>query len=306
MHTIEIPEKKNIREFPSEVSEMNQDQFIHFIGLILQYLAGSLTLAEFKTNLAFKLLDVRMNLSYAMLDQEERENILAEIFRIGELCESFFEEIIQDGQKVKTFRLSFTKNIIPKLPGGYHGPADALQDLTFCEYRIAHSFYAAYLQSKDENDLNHLIAVLYRPAKRWLWVKKLLHSFDGQTRVPFTSKYNPIQLEARAKKIARLPLAMRYGIFLFFSGCEQFLAKGSVKVDGKVIDFSIIYEKPQDAEDSPDIGLVGILYSLSESKVFGSIEETDNQNLYDIMIRLYQVIKQSKAIESKYNAHDPG
>ena len=35
MHKIEIPHKRLVREFPSEIKEMNQDQFIYFIELVL-------------------------------------------------------------------------------------------------------------------------------------------------------------------------------------------------------------------------------------------------------------------------------
>jgi hypothetical protein len=131
----------------------------------------------------------------------------------------------------------------------------------------------------------------------------MLASFDGQQRIPFTAKSNPSKLDRRATRIGRLPMAVRYGIFLFFSGSEEYLVKGKPVVDGKEIDFSIIYAKSEDADDSPDIGLIGILYSLAETKVFGSIAETDDQNLYDIMIRLYQVVKQAKAMEAKYKSH---
>ncbi|MEI6901085.1 MAG: hypothetical protein WCL00_14510 [Bacteroidota bacterium] len=300
MHKIEIPQRNLVREFPSEIGEMNEDQFIYFIDLVLQYLMGYIPISEFKTKLVVKLLEIRVNLQSRFMPEREKEQAYAEIFRISELMDSFFEEIEQDGKKIKSFKLSFTKNFIPKILNKFYGPADALQDITFAEYRIAHSYYAAYLDSHSENDLNHLIAVLYRPAKSLLWLRRLLPSYDGQSRVPFTAKSNPLFLESRVKAIAMLPLPIRYGIFLFFSGCEEFLAKGIVNVDGKNIDFSIIYEKPEDDSDSPDIGLVGILYSLAETKVFGSIEETDGQNLYDIMIRLYQVVKQSKAMEAKY------
>jgi hypothetical protein len=205
---------------------------------------------------------------------------------------------------VKTFKLTFTKNFIPVICGRFHGPKDALQDSTFAEYRIAHGYYAAYLESHSEDDLNHLVAVLYRPPKRFLWLKKMLPSFDGQCRIPIRSNSNPLLLEKRVRQIAQLPLAVRYGIFLYFSGCEQFLAKGSIELDGKTIDFSIIYEKPEEGVESPDIGLLGILYNLAETKVFGSIEETDGQNIYDIMIRLYQVVMQQKAMEAKFKSND--
>jgi hypothetical protein len=303
MHKIEIPQRGIVREFPSQIDEMNEDQFICFIDLVLQYLSGLISIEEFKVLLVRKLLNIRMNLRYHRLSKKDKEQANGEVYRISELCESFFEEIEKDGKKVKSFKLSFTKNFIPIICKKFYGPEDALHDLTFAEYRTAHSYYAAYLESHSETDLNSLIAVLYRPAKRFLWIRKRLPSYDGQKRVPFTSKSNPLFLEARAREISKLPLAVRYGIFLFFSGCEEFLAKGSVDVDGKTIDFSVIYEKSGDSIDSPDIGLVGILYSLAETKVFGSIEETDGQNLYDIMIRLYQVIVQAKAIEAKYKEH---
>ncbi|MFZ4523767.1 MAG: hypothetical protein ACOYNC_18840 [Bacteroidales bacterium] len=303
MHKIEIPVKHLVKEFPSEIQEMDQDQFVHFIGLILQYLGGKITIDHLKASMIIRLLDVKMDFMYAFLSREERENAYAEIFRLGDLCESFFEQVEQDGKQVKTFKLGFTRNFIPMICGNYHGPMDAVQDITFAEYRLAHSHYAAYLESQSETDLNHLIAVLYRPAKRFLWFKKLLPSFDGQVRVPLTAKSNPLFLEARVQAIAKLPMAIRYGIFLFFSGCEQFLSTGTLNVDGKTIDLSIIYQREDDSDDSPDIGLVGILYSLAETKVFGSIEETDSQNLYDIMIRLYQVVKQSQALTGKFKSN---
>ena len=304
MHRIEIPKKKLVKEFPSEIEEMNEEQFILFINLVMKYVSGTITIEELKSRLIFSLLNIKMDLKFALLSDSQREEAYAEVFRISELCESFFEEIEKDGKKVKSFKLNFTKNFIPRICGKFYGPKQALQDITFCEYRIAHSYYAAYIASHEDTDLNNLIAVLYRPAKRFLWLKKLLPSFDGQERIPFTSKSNPLFLEARARMIAKLPIAVRYGIFLFFSGCEQFLAKGTINVDGKPIDLSIIYDNPDQGDDSPDIGLIGILYSLSETKVFGSIEETDCQNLYDIMIRLYQVVKQSKAMEAKYSSND--
>lgn len=304
MHKIEIPQRNLVREFPAEIQEMDRHQFVYFIELVLKYVSGQITIDHLKLLLITKLLNIRMNFRAAWMGIEEREQAHGEIFRLGELCDSFFEEIQQDGKTVKSFKLTFTKNFIPVLCNKYHGPKDALQDITFAEYRIAHSYYAAYLNSHSENDLNHLIAVLYRPLKRYLWLKRILPSFDGQCRVPLTAKSNPLFLQARVDDIAKLPLPVRYGIFLFFSGCEEFLAKGKVHVDGKEIDLSIIYAKSDESsDDSPDIGLVGILYTLAETKVFGSIEETDSQNLYDIMIRLYQVVKQSQAIEAKYKSN---
>ena len=305
MHKIEIDSRGVNREFPSEIHEMDQSQFIYFLELVLQYTSGLITIAQFKVLLIKKLLNIRYDLHYARLSAKDKEEIAGNIIILSELCDSFFEEIQKDGKPVKSFKLSFVKNFIPSICGKYFGPADALQDATFCEYRLAHSYLVSYIHSHDEHELDKLIAVLYRPRKRFLWLRKKLNSFDGQERESITSKTNPRLLEKRAQRIARLPKAVRYGIFLYFSGSEEYLVKGKPVVDGKEIDFSIIYASSDDSNDSPDIGLIGILYSLAETKVFGSIQETDEQNLYDIMIRLYQVKKQADALEAKYKSNDP-
>lgn len=306
MHKLEIPDRHIVEEFPSEINEMDQSQFIRFVDLVLKYTSGQISLAQFKVLLIKKLLNIKYDLVYSRLSAQDKEQIGGNIVILSELCESFFEDIIQDGKTVKSFKLNFIKNFIPVICNRYYGPKDALQDITFCEYRLAHSHFVSYIASHDEQDLNNLIAVLYRPRKRFLWLRKHLRSYNGQPRISITAKSNPVHLEQRARRIGKLPLAVRYGIFLYFSGSEHFLVNGKPTVDGKEIDFSIIYEKPEDAGDSPDIGLIGILYSLAETKVFGSIAETDDQGLYDIMIRLYQVVRQSKAMEAKFKSNGNG
>ena len=303
MHKIEIPVKNIIREFPSEVTEMTNDQFLYFIMLVMMYLDGKITLSQFKVTLIKNLLDIRYDLKYATLTVAEKQEIQGNIMRLSDLCESFFETIVRDNKPVKVFKLTFTRNFIPVICGRYHGPEDALQDITFCEYRMAHSHFVEYLNTQDEMELCRMIAILYRRRKRFIRLRKLFGSYDGHHRVKFTAKTNPAFIERRARRIATLPQHVRYGIFLYYSGSEQFLATGKPVIDGKEIDLSIIYEGSDKDSDSPDIGLIGILFGLAESKVFGSIEETDNQNLYDVMVRLYQVVKQSKALEAKYNSH---
>ena len=83
-------------------------------------------------------------------------------------------------------------------------------------------------------------------------------------------------------------MAIRYGIFLYWSGCEEFLATGQPVIDGTKIDLSILFSKTPDQGNSNGIGLVGLLYTLSEGKVFGDIRQTDDQNLFDVLVKLYQ------------------
>lgn len=303
MHTVSIPHKKITREIPSAIEEMTQGQFIFYISIVLEYLEGKINIDEFKVKLICKLLCITIDPSYFILPESEKLEISSNINYLAQLCETFFEEKLQDGKKVKVFRMSFTKNFIPRI-GKYYGPADALNDVTFCEYRIAHQHYAAFVKSHEQNDLNRMIAALYRPRRLFYRIIRHFWFFDGQQRRPITSKTNPSLIEKRARKISRLPMPIRYGIFLYFSGCEEFLQKGSIEIEGKKIDFSCLYDQETKIDGLPDIGAVGLLFTMAETHVFGSIDETDNQNLYDIMIRLYQVVKQNKAIEAQYKKND--
>jgi hypothetical protein len=308
MYNLQIPAKNISIDFPSNIDELTmgeKGQFACYCKLILQYIKGEISVDEFKALFFMELLDVKKPWTYCFFSKAKRESIYAQLLHLSDVVESFFEKYEKDGKPVRAFQLNTIKNFIPKLCGRYYGPADGFQDMTFCEYRSAFTWFKAYSESNQESDLNQLIAVLYRPRKKFLWIRKALPWYNGQHRTSFTSKSNPQLLSKRLGRIAKLPLHIKYAVFLYFSGCEDYLRSGNPTIDGNKIDLSIIYKRPTDEKESSqlqDIGILGILYSLSESRVFGSIEETDSQMLWDVMIRLYQVVKQNKELEQKYGS----
>ena len=308
MHNLQIPDHKTSIDFPSNIDELSigeKGQFALYCRLILQYISGEISEDQFKALFFTALVDIKKSWRYEFYSPEKKELIASELIRLSQVIDSFFEEYEKDGKPVRAFELNTVKNFIPCLGGKYYGPQDGFRDMTFCEYRNAFTFFKAYSESNLESDLDQLIAVLYRPRKKFLWIRRYFPGYNGQQRIPFNSKSNPELLQGRIDRIKDFPVHVKYAIFLYFSGCEDYLRSGSPTIDGHKIDLSIIYKRPNDEQESSqlqDIGILGILYSLSESRVFGSIEETDNQMLWDVMIRLYQVVKQNKDIESKYGS----
>ena len=303
MHTLEIPDKKQIIDFPSEIDEMNQDQYLGYILLVLQYISGTIDANKFKTRLVQKLLDIRMSFKYSLMNNLDKGFCNAEIVRLSDLMDCFIEEYQKKGKPVKSFKLKSVRNFVPEILG-YHGPRDAFENLTYCEYRTAREYFRLFAENGEDNDLNHLVAVLYRPAKPGWFIRRYLHGSDGEIRVAFVSKSNPLLLQRRVKRIAKVPFHIRYSVFLYFSGCEDFLKSGKPVIDGIELDFSSLY-KEKDSEDVSDgnVGLIGLLYSIAETGVFGTIEQTDNQNIWDIMVRVYQVVMQGRATEEKMKKH---
>lgn len=285
------------------IDELTPDQFQYYCKLILSYIAGEIMVEKFKVLFLMKLLDIRKNWKYFLLSQAKREFIRAELLHLSDAIETFFEEYEKEGKQVKAFQLNSTRNFVPVVCKNLYGPEDGFKDLTFCEYRMAYTWFKSYSESNNEVDLDQLVAILYRPRKPFLWLQKYFPGFNGQKRIPFTAKSNPELLAGRLKRIEKLPVHIKYAVFLYFSSCEDFLRSGTPEIDGSKIDLSIIYKKQgnqQDESSLKDIGLLGILFNLSESKVFGSIEQTDDQMLWDVMLRLYQVVKQNMDLERKY------
>lgn len=294
MHSIEIP-KLNIKmELPSEVSELTPGQFRSFVHYHLLLKIGKLSYEQFRIALLNAFVEFKEPLK--KLSRQEKDNVYSEIYRLSELMNSFFTVIKENGEDKTEINISFIRNLIPVIftpAGPLHGPADGLTDISFFEYIDAHNHYIDYINSASEESLNSLVAVLYRPQIPDYENASLQEDFDGSRRV----KYNPNVVELRSRDIGKLPFVERYGIFLYFHGCEQFLRNGEIPLGGNTIRFSTLYESSP-GQSGDDTGLVGVLYTLAESHVFGNVKETANANLYDVMVRLYQLMKTYKNLKT--------
>ena len=298
MHTIEIPAKKILLDFPSEINEMTNNQFVRYVDYVLRYVNGAIDENLFKLNMAALLLNVRRGLGYFFLNKAKREQCETNIVRISELMAGFIDDNQEDGKR--EFKLKSVRNFVPRILD-YYGPGNCFENLSYCEYRLTRVFFKSFALDNREEDLNQMIAILYRPSKPGWFLRRYLKSCDGERRIVHNSKSNPLLLQRRLSRIARIPYHIRYAVFLYFSGCEDFLKTGKPVVDGIELDLSELYTGESDPDDNrADVGMVGLLYSLTETGVFGSIEQTDGTNLWDIMIRLYQVVMQMQEMEDKY------
>lgn len=278
MHTIEIPDIKFKTEIPAGIEEMNRKQYLMYAGLLAKLLSKDISMETFKTSMVFTFMKIRSDKKkYEKLAGEAKFDISANVYKIAELLDYFFT--IED-DKIKV-NLSWTKSFIRSIHRWihfYYGPVDALTDITFLEYKDANSFYRKYSETQDEADLNRLIAVLYRP-------RIMGHKF----------KYNPAKIEKRAQRIGKMPYDIRFGIFLFYTACEEFLRVGSFKADGNTINLEILYtvtakeKKLADkVKHKDETGLTGLANSLAKTGIYGTVDKVYSQNLYDVLILLYQ------------------
>lgn len=95
----------------------------------------------------------------------------------------------------------------------YHGPARSILDLKTVELIAAYNRFLFYAQTEKEEHLNRLVALLYRPARPFVFAEKLSSKFEEDVR----QKLNAWHWKQRTKKMEKLPMGTKLFILRQFS-----------------------------------------------------------------------------------------
>jgi len=276
--------------YPGTWNEMSRKQLISVAGLLLQQLSP----LDFKLRLILKWLKLenrifqydnaswyiygiyRINALFALWGIKKgkvRSFDSSDVYLLTETMNFLFSENQLPGEKPVISRNNqLTRQLIPSIRAGstrLYGPADKMKNITSGEYAKAEHRYLAFIHSGDEKYLNELIAVLYRPRRRFAWLSRFIQQWDGEKRVP----YHDYHL-ARAADIAKVDLVTRFSIFLFFEGCRNLAVETHPNV------FS------SGAEEENSTGWAGIFQAISEKPT--DIEELTRLNFWTLLFFLEQ------------------
>jgi len=308
MNTIEIPERQINVEFPSCWEELTNDQFAFVMQEWLTLMDGKINEDEFRVIILYHLLGIKRSPFQGWKDRrlskQQLEDKFANIWQLTELLNWLIRIEIVDGVKVGMLNYTGVTNRIPRIDGEWamlEGPDDCLLNITFAEYRAAWNHFEAYSRDHKHIDLDHLVAILYRPVRANFEELKHKPDFDGQNREPF----NPYITSHYAELVKDLPYWIKFAIYLWFGNCDRFLKEEELEVFGKPLSFTPLFKKSQaeSAEgveilDENDLGLTGLLYMVAESKLFGTIAETDRTNYIDLLTALLYWKQQSDKIKT--------
>lgn len=286
MHTLEIVGYKKVN-FASRITELTKDEFIYMMLLLYQQQNNELSIDQFRFLLTAKLLKLKKTVKFYNLKDADREILNDNLNRVVETIDSFYSYTEEDNKLVKKLDLFFIKNMLPDY-GGLYGPDDALTNCTIFEYKEALSNYNEYMNTSNEDSLNKLIAILYREQHLYK-LSELFATGKVSKRQPFLHSFKRESLNHRASKVAKWPPHVKLAILLWFGNCVEYVVTGKPTIDGIEIDFSKLFSSKNSESSNKGIGMTGIIYSLSESGVFGNAEATSNTNLYDVLMRLYQL-----------------
>jgi hypothetical protein len=160
-----------------------------------------------------------------------------------------------------------------------YGPADALQNTSAAEWAFADTYLNSFLKTKNEKDLNMLIACLYRPAGNKDKLNDAREDFDLakiEKNMLFTSKFN---------------LEVKLAIAVFFIGCRNHIIEKFKPV------FSGSNTKKVDKS-----GWLGFFYDLAGPKT-GTYHQVSTHNIYELMGILQKLILDDEAQKRKHKSN---
>lgn len=296
MHSIEIPEKNITLNFPESALEFTRKQLLAFSNNLTLYNADKLDYTQFKVNVVYNFLNLKRK---ANLSKLENQAIPENINTISNLVENFF--ISKDD--TLQLKMDFYKQNLPSFSVDnkmFYGPTDAFFNTVYGEYLACMSFFTDFSKTKDEAFLDKIIATIYRPKKADYKKAKHQQDFDGDIRV----KYNPNLTDVYVKSIKKLPFHIKYAIYLYVASCQHFIANNQQLAigGGNSIDLTVLFNKEQVQDNTNSLGMVGTLYSLAETKVFGSIKEVAEQRTFDVLAFLVNQTHQYNKLKRKTNA----
>lgn len=275
MNTIEIPQRNIVREVPECWDEMTSEQVCAIVQLFECYRRGAISEVDFYVRALYLLLGIRRRTTTIFLERVLLRKYSRRDEHVVLLCEQLLPFLVAENETGRTLTFDSVRNFLPSIRYRRRtliGPADLLADLTFAEFRFACTEMSEYFSNGDRRALDRMIGCLYRPADR-----------GGRRRQSF----DPERLDEFARTVARLPLWQKKIILMWFANCVSHIQNKEVRIDGRAIEFSCLFDSKEDDRESGSLGWVSVLYALASDGVFGDAEKTDRAGLFDVLCLLY-------------------
>lgn len=275
------------RYLPSNLAECDLRQYVEMSALALRYFSGQISYDDFKFHGFYALLNMIRKES-----PTDEANKMANVYQYSQLLDSFFNETKVDGKVQKVLKMDYNHNPIPSVPGvlrKYYGPADEFNNVKWREYRDGLSHFIDFNDTGDIMFLYRLIAVFYRKA-----------TLFPKSKSDKREKYDPDTVERRARMFKKHHIGVAYGFYLFFAAMQKYVSTAVIYVQGKEIDLSVLFDdttlikSKQKESDLPGLGFIGLEYTLAESGVFGTIEGVGETGFWDVILKLYDIVKKDQ------------
>lgn len=272
-HHIEVPDAGLKFDLPKDLAYCDSRQYREMSDLMYKYQCGEIDILELKYAAVYRLLNLKMSKA----SKSGQGNHQANIYQLSKLVDTFFEQQEEDGEIKLRIAQNYVHNPIPVVQCGHkrlYGPEDYFADISFGQYVSALNHLGSYFKDQDKEDLYALFAVFYKSKKS-------------------KQEINKKNLNRRISLSRKAYWGDIYGFFLLFASFQNYLTTASVTWEGKELDLSILYSRSKEQVKSsiPGLGMKSMTYILAESSVFGSLQEVEQTNFWEVILRMYDIKK---------------
>jgi hypothetical protein len=297
MNLVEIPEAGFKAEIPSHWDEMTQEQVEYCLKQAVFASRGIVDEVEAQVRCLYHVLDIERDWKSEYWERvNSKDDVDHKNSQAIILAEQLFSWIFKINEReLLEVQYNTLTNHFPKLRSGkvqLHGPADMLTDLTFGEFRAAIEEMNEYFKTRSSKSLSRFLACLYRPAHPDIEQLRKAIDWNGIVREPF----NPARLDINAQLTDKLSTVHRTGILLWFTFCIEFIQKNELIIGGQEINFNVLFSGGEGGSGS---GWTGVLHAVAEKQIFGTADQVDQKNIFDLLVYMYDKEMENKKIKSK-------
>lgn len=172
-----------------------------------------------------------------------------------------------------------TKNLIPYFRGKF-GPADQMRNLKGGEFCFTEIFYSRWKNEQDDQFLDKLVAVLYRPARILYnhWINP-----DGDRR----QEFNPNLIDRHTRAVSSWPKNVKLAIAHYYEGCRN----------EKILQNPKVFEGGSGEESVH--GMWSVMRNVAKAGHFGNLDNVLNQYVDTILMELNEVVTEAERQEAE-------
>jgi len=219
---------KHVVEIPENWQELNREQILK----ITQVLHSKLSVREAQLRVLKILLKLTWNQRFLFrfrTDFDQKNQMLM-------LTDWVFEEV------------ELLKNPFPTLKK-FRGPDDECRNLRFWEFCNADMMYMKFMQTKQIEYLDKLIAILWRREDKEIDLNS--PDYEGDIR----ERYSDYNLEHRIEKLSRIKQVKKQTILLFWHSCRKLIIENHPDV----------FDSKNNSGKKNEFGWAGVLHAIAEN-----------------------------------------
>lgn len=247
---IKVTTRGKTVEIPSGISELSPRQYEYYCILAFALAGGAIDVDFFKERW-FSFLIGMKRANFSILRKEFSDELRSQLSAIDDF---FRDNGHKEGGDVH-LDFSTPVNLLPEYEG-YKGPGPWLEGLTYGEFVECLTIFES-LNDADEDAV----------AEGYCLIARILYHIPREETVPDLLAFHAPTL---------------------FASVWREIQSNPIEINGRMIDFSIIFKSSGERRPDDHTGWTGITFEIASAGLFGSVKDVECADMWAVLIYLYK------------------